>query len=333
VPIQRYLPRLFTTLLIFAAGLRIVVLGFAIAQFSKCLFGQQAKPTEILLPGGTVSGANAINSVGIVVGASNDVQQSYGAPFEYVAGVTRNLWPPFPDPSNLGKMILPKGSALAINNVGNIVGSGTFVDQATNQLYFRALLFRAGLQPLDPGTLGGQDSTVYHLNALDQGVGIADTPRTIPNPFGGRPIPIQHAALFSLSGSPPLDLGALGPGNSWGMGINDKGHIVGYSSQSNVNAPVRAVLFTVGIAPVEVMPTLSPELNSEAIGINNTDQIIGHVYSAGSGPSNPERAVLWDHGVQIDIGSLGGYISRPNAINDLAARGETGCFHAVTEII
>ena len=75
---------------LFMAALRFGVVGLAIAALSPALRGQQ--PTELVLPGDSVSGANAVSSNGTVVGVSSKGLQGASSPFKYAAGVLQNLW-------------------------------------------------------------------------------------------------------------------------------------------------------------------------------------------------------------------------------------------------
>jgi probable HAF family extracellular repeat protein len=103
------------------------------------------------------------------------------------------------------------------------------------------------------------------------------------------------------------DLGTLGGSESLGLGINDKGQVVGLSFE---DAPSRSSPFvwlpTLGMKRL-VRPAGAPHF-AEARAINNQGQVVGTVvYDTAHG--GMQRAVLWPHllkgGVQ-DLGTLPG---------------------------
>jgi len=61
--------------------------------------------------------------------------------------------------------------------------------------------------------------------------------------------------------------------------------------------------------------TLSDRISAQATAINNNGQIVGWSESWQTG--QPAHALLWQDGVMLDLGTLGGSTSRPTDINDL----------------
>src|SRR5262245_51072016 len=102
-----------------------------------------------------------------------------------------------------------------------------------------------------------------------------------------------------------IDLGTFGGTSSVALDINDNNQVVGWSQLES--GEMHAFLWE-----NDVMTDLAP--NSEeglARAINNKGQIVGWTYSNGI-----TRATLWDHGVEIDLGRLGGFDSHAFDIND-----------------
>ncbi len=71
------------------------------------------------------------------------------------------------------------------------------------------------------------------------------------------------------------------------------------------------------IVPYEAIDlgTLSDRISAQATAINNNGQIVGWSESWQTG--QPAHAFLWQDGVMLDLGTLGGSTSRPTDINDL----------------
>jgi probable HAF family extracellular repeat protein len=80
------------------------------------------------------------------------------------------------------------------------------------------------------------------------------------------------------------------------MGINDRGAVVGWSTNLSVpNGPMHAVLWQGGVT-IDLNPPGA--LASEAIGINNAGDIVGW-YALSDGI---EHAAVWRNGVMTDLG-------------------------------
>jgi probable HAF family extracellular repeat protein len=106
------------------------------------------------------------------------------------------------------------------------------------------------------------------------------------------------------------DLGTLGGNNSFGLGGNEEGQIVGYADVPG-GTTSHAALWDNGA--ITDLGTLSgPDGFSFAQMINNNHQIVG-----GSTTSDGKfHGFLWDRGVMTDLGTLGGPNSFGNGIND-----------------
>jgi len=103
-----------------------------------------------------------------------------------------------------------------------------------------------------------------------------------------------------------IDLGNFGLFTSRAQGINQFGHITGFSTTPN--NLFHAMLWRDGI----LSKLIDDNTRSEGIDINDSDQVVGW---AEFDTVFPGRAMLWDNGTLFDLGTLGGTFSNANAIN------------------
>ena len=142
-------------------------------------------------------------------------------------------------------------------------------------------LILAGTQPvrasvynvIDLGTLGGTSSEPLGINNSGQIVGYATTPSNVAT----------HAALWTNSTSPAIDLGTLpGGGYSIASGINASGQIVGQSS--NILTNYHAVSWTNRFTTAIDLGTLGGSIGA-AGGVNDSGQIVGSAYTVNNATS------------------------------------------------
>jgi probable HAF family extracellular repeat protein len=108
-----------------------------------------------------------------------------------------------------------------------------------------------------------------------------------------------------------IDLGTLSGGNmSEGYGINNSGHIVGWSEINDYGLPLRAFLHD-GIT-MHDLGTLGGS-GSLAYGINDRDKVVGEALTIGDTASH---AFLYSSGTMSDLGTLGGTSSVAWGINN-----------------
>ena len=107
------------------------------------------------------------------------------------------------------------------------------------------------------------------------------------------------AAAYTFTLLPPLPDST----ESAGLGINDRGQVVGWSGSGEAG-PLRATRWD-GAVPVALMG-LKPSDNSTAIDISNAGQVVG---------SSGFRAALWNGSVPTDLGTLGGSYGTAVAIS------------------
>lgn len=189
-------------------------------------------------------------------------------------------------------------SASAINNAGQIVGSGLmYLPDGIAQETHAALWPASGAQAIDLGTLkGGHYSEASGINDAGQVVGtsqIAD----------GH----SHATLWKECGC-PLDLGTFNGGvDSEAWAINNAGQILG--SSSDADGRKHSILWVDGV-PLDLGVLTGQDIFGA--DINNVGQIVGTL--------GGNHAVLWDGKTAIDLNEFvkgsGWLLETANGIND-----------------
>jgi len=165
------------------------------------------------LPGGATSYATGINDAGQITGWSDTVQSGTTFPrpdhaFIYANGQMTDLG----NISAIGQFA-NYSHGIAINAAGEVTGWSV-----TDEFETHAFLYTAG-QMNDLGTLGGSESRGRAINGLGEVVGWSFVPND------------AAAHAFLMSGGPMTDLGAVsGSNNSYAIGINDSGTIIGNST-------------------------------------------------------------------------------------------------------
>jgi probable HAF family extracellular repeat protein len=160
------------------------------------------------------------------------------------------------DPVDLGTLGGAKSSAVAINDLGEIVG---VADNASTQSH--AFLYKDGAMQ-DIGTLGGTTSNANGINNKSEIVGRST---------------LANGAIrgFLYKNGTMYDLGTLGGAATVAFAINDKSEIVGFSRVSSGQA--HAFLYKDGA--MYDLGTLGGT-DSRAYGINNRGDIVGQYTNA-----------------------------------------------------
>jgi probable HAF family extracellular repeat protein len=193
--------------------------------------------------------------------------------------------------------VLPGGSfstAGGINAIGQVAGS------SASGVGDRAFLYDNG-PLLDLGTLGGNRSFAYGIDAASRVVGRA---RNVQGRF--------HAFLWDAVGG-MVDLGTLPGGtSSTAYSINGSGQVVGESNFLDSPFAFHGFLWTSGGGMVD-LGILSGGSFSVAYSINESGQVAGE----GDDASGGTRALLWNGGVPQDLGMLsGGTYATARAVNN-----------------
>jgi probable HAF family extracellular repeat protein len=183
------------------------------------------------------------------------------------------------------------------------------------------------------GTLGGPNSAftgqAYVLKNSGGGTGYSDTSTPDPNypnfnPLLGKNPFIQHA--FRWKGHFPIaDMGAFpGTNSAFTNALNTKGAAVGMSENGSIDPvtgwpEVTAALWEPGRKTPKNLGTLPGGYESFAILINDSGFVAGISENAVADPYSmfgfptQTRAVVWENGNIMDIGTLGGPDASPSS--------------------
>jgi uncharacterized membrane protein len=187
-----------------------------------------------------------------------------------------------------------------INNLGHVAAYANDVDPANPNGFSGDVSFiwdGPNKKTLLPGLPGSTDTIVFNLNDFDQSVGIST--------LAG----IQVACQWSTDGKVKSLPSLPGDTGSGSLVINNFGTSVGFSGIPG-SAALNAVKWENGHAIA--LPPLPGMVYSQGISINDSGVAVGY-----SGPNGGQfDAVAWFDDHVIDLGTLGGSISFPYAIND-----------------
>lgn len=226
---------------------------------------------------------------------------------------------------NLGAPLGGAPEGVGINDLGWISGGANL----TGNNVVNAELWVGS--PLDIGTLGGPNSNVSWPNHSTKGeiVGIAETAQL--NPFGE---PWSCFAFFPsftptgdvcvgfawqdgvMSPLPPLPGGY----DSYAAGVNNKGQVVGWAEDGVLDptcnhAPpasqflqFEAVIWGPKLTFIQQLPPYPGDPDSAATAINDLSEVVGisGLCSNAVGGASAKHALLWENGVPIDLGNIGG---------------------------
>jgi probable HAF family extracellular repeat protein len=242
-----------------------LAISFALPAFAKQMAADtaQVQPTPVneqsrytIIDLGTLGGfdslAYAINDLDQVTGYA-DLAGSGTHAFLYGKGRMKDL-------GTLGGSTNTINSfAFAINILSHVAGNSAiaaFPFPVPNH----AFLFSHNFM-MDLGTLGGNQSTAYGVNDLDQVVGQSET---ATGAF--------HAFLYSKGKM--YDLGTLGGSESLAFDINDSGVVVGYSRPKGDDG------FNAFVLEKGHMHDLGP---GQANAVNELGQVVGVSFVTGHG--------------------------------------------------
>ncbi|AHF89563.1 hypothetical protein OPIT5_04255 [Opitutaceae bacterium TAV5] len=284
-PDHRLFPRRRPCLLARGAGLATLLAGFPFAM-ARAADAPRYTYTVLATPG-TDSYGYSINNAGQIAGAA--ITDNETRAFLYSTADDTFLW--------LGSSVSSGESrAYGLNEAGQVAGAAWLSPGSEGYPALRETGFIHN--PVGSGertgTLGGQRSKVFAINASDHAVGWSET---VPPPAAGQ-LGAPHAILYA--NGTLHDLGVLtGKTVSVAYGINDAGQVVGYSG-TGIGAGERAFVYQNGV--MTELGTLSADANatSSAHDINNQGQIVGHASTSGGNT----HAFLYTDGAMQDLGTL-----------------------------
>lgn len=227
--------------------------------------------------------ANGINSLGQIVGTASNGGITGGA---FIWSASTGIQP---------LSGIPQGTALKINDLGQVVGSGSSTSG-------HAYLWEASSGARDLGTINngfGEESLAYDLNNHGQVVGWSE----VPFLDGGAWSYTEHAFIWSAA-TGVQDLGDLSGGinKSRAYATNNTGQVVGYgyAQPSNyADSGMRAFSWTASGGMIAL-----PIGEGQATGINDLGQIVGQYRS-----NDTWRGFVLDASMNMtDLGDLPGGI-------------------------
>ncbi|MGM9488835.1 hypothetical protein [Ideonella sp. YS5] len=227
--------------------------------------------------------AYAINSQGVVAGEFHlsVARPTATSPFVAWAGEFRSLGTP------LG---LVHAGARGINDLGHVVGETNYYG-----LDSRAFLWRPK-RYVDLGTLGGTWARAKAINNAGTVVGWSGMPD-----WSGHAFVYQDGVMH--------DIHQIGV-DSIAKAISPNGTVVG--DWSNPAVGNRIFIYRDGVMQ-DLDPLHGP---TYANGVNDAGQVVGLGPIPSGGEYPDYHAVLWQDGVMIDLGTLGGTDSEAFGIND-----------------
>jgi probable HAF family extracellular repeat protein len=203
----------------------------------------------------------------------------------------------------------------SISGGGQIIGAAEngVTDPLTGFPEIRAVAWNNG-QINDLGTLGGYESFSISVNNRGQVTGQAANAVYDPIPFPGFG---QQARAFLWQNGSMQDLGTLGGPDAFGISINDRGHILGFSYINSTPNPSTGLPTGDGFFWADgVMQDISNPLGGKIVSpyyINNHDQAVGNADLVGDIHTHP---FLWSNGVFTDLGTFGGLFGSAQIVNE-----------------
>lgn len=276
---------------------------------------------------GVISRGFGINSTGVVVGDSAFIATNTAA--SPVRHATL-----FGDGSRIDLGTLTKQTysrANSINGFNQVVGfSGPALDTPKSRAFF----WSKSTGMIDLGTLGGAYAQAFAINDSGFITGNSQLRATDSQAIHAflSPSPVGAGAIGMR------DLGTLGGPFSYGMAINAKNHVVGYSAINKVDSRVHAFWFDgTGMKDLGSLAPNSSKLEDQsvALGVNSSDMVVGYTYlpaiNANTDPAvqpgtSPVRQVafVWSQGRMTDLNKLIGTAAETYHLNSAMAINDNG---------
>jgi probable HAF family extracellular repeat protein len=295
-------------------------------RYTAVDLGTFGGPFSFVNPAWQLGGPNQMNMRGVTVGtAATSVPTPLGGeglsvPIPYVFHAFKWAGGALED---LGALPgeLTNSVATSVNAEGSAVGNSENgqIDPITGGRETRAVVWKNG-KIINLGTFGGEESFGFMINDRGQAMGIALDNTPDPFSFLGLffgTVNSTRTRGFLWENGHKRDLGTLGGPDTFALGLNNWGEVVGVSYINSVPNPGTGV------------PTTHPFLwrngkmmdlgnlggtSSGASHINNRSEVIGDSTLPGDQISHP---FLWRNGKMIDLNttSIGGQPLTEFAIN------------------
>ena len=212
-----------------------------------------------LLPGAMAGEAKGVNNAGVIVGYNTVGGSRRATRWSRVSSA----------PQDIGTLGGVTADAYDINNKGMIVGMSTPTGG-----WWRAFAWTRAGGMIDLGILGGGATGYSFATAVNDAGAVAGYSTT--NSW-------IHAFYWSPS-TGMIDLGTLGGMDSYALGINDKGMVVGYSRDASQS--LHAFKWTLAGGMVDLGAVLPGFVADFANGVNAHGRIVGRAgavawYTAG----------------------------------------------------
>lgn len=250
------------------------------------------------LPGGSTSGAAAVNLFGQVTGESDNADTDPNPFLCFTPNECRAFLWQNGRMKDLAPLRGGRNSAGGwINDFGLVVGASettTANDPVNGFPPFHATAWVLGV-PIDLGTLGGAISIANSVNDLGQVVGNSQFNDII---LPGADFPAFHGFLFDRGRMIDLSAGGgLGGHGSDGDFINNRRQVVG-DAELPGDTGIHAILWQNGL--MTDLGVIEDDPDSSATAIDDTGRIVGW----SGNDEDVFRAALWKNGVATDLNSL-----------------------------
>jgi probable HAF family extracellular repeat protein len=205
--------------------------------------------------------------------------------------------------------------AFGVNNAGRVGGAATV--PAGNQHAF--IWYRGHMSDL--GTLGGPNSVAGAPSGEGRLAIISDTSSLDPSGEDFCGFGTHLVCLGAVwNGESLTALSTLGGNNATALTINNRGQVVGYAENGTPDktcalaTPSQVFQYEAVIwdrhGRIHQLPPLPGDTVGFALGINDRGQAVGSTGVCANTPLFPlqigPHAVLWERGLPINLGSLGG---------------------------
>jgi probable HAF family extracellular repeat protein len=275
---------------------------------------------------GVISRGFGINNLGTVVGdstiAASTTNPSIRHAVLFGSGSVVHL-------GTLKKQTYSRANG--INGFNQVVGfSGPALDTPRSRAFF----WSKSTGMIDLGTLGGAYAQAFAINDSGFITGNSQLRATDTQAIHAflSPSPLGAGAIGMR------DLGTLGGPFSYGMAINAKNHVVGYSATNKVDSRVHAFWFDgTGMKDLGSLAPNSSKLEDQsvALGVNSADRVVGYAFLPGINPNTDpavqpgttsvrQVAFVWSEGTMTDLNKLIGTAAETYHLNSATAINDNG---------